>query len=60
LRESDRITKALIDERQRLEETQHRYERSTELRETAVIFATMLLTGIGGIIFGWYHFGHPH
>jgi len=60
LRESDRITKALIDERQRLEETQHRYERSTELRETAVIMATVLLTGVGGFLFGWYHFGHPH
>jgi hypothetical protein len=51
LRESERITKALIDERQRLEETQHRYDRSMEWREMFNRFAAVILAAVaGGII----------
>lgn len=51
LRESDRITKAMIDERQRLEETQHRYDRSMEWREMFNRFAAGILAAIaGGVI----------
>jgi hypothetical protein len=51
LRESDRITKAMIDERQRLEETQHRYDRSMEWREMFNRFAAAILAAIaGGVI----------
>jgi len=42
LRESDRITKAFIDERHRLEEAQHRYDQSMEWRETAQQLLAML------------------
>ena len=48
LRESDRITKAMIGERQRLEETQHRYDRSMEWREMFNRFGAAILAAIGG------------
>jgi hypothetical protein len=60
LRESDRITKSFIDERHRLEETQHRYDRSMEWREVFNRFAAMILATFAGFIIGWYCFAHPH
>jgi hypothetical protein len=54
LREFDQIAKALIDERRPLEETQRGYERSMELRQTAVNMAAILLTDVGGFLFACY------
>jgi len=58
LRESDRITKALIDERQRLEETQHRYDRSMEWREVFNRFAAAILAAIAGGLITAYFLHH--
>ena len=64
LRESDRITKAFVDERHRLEEAQHNYERSMEWRETFQLLGWFILTAVGNLLIGWYYgwryFGHPH
>lgn len=58
LRESDRITKAFIDERQRLEETQHRYDRSMEWREMFNRFAAAILAAIAGGLITAYFMHH--
>jgi hypothetical protein len=60
LRESDRITKAFIDERHRLEEAQHRYDRSMEWRETAQQLLAMILAVGFGFFLAWYHFVCPN
>jgi hypothetical protein len=60
LRESDRITKAFIDERHRLEEAQHRYDRSMEWRETAQQLLAMILAVGFGFFMAWYHFVCPN
>jgi hypothetical protein len=60
LRESDRITKAFIDERHRLEEAQHRYDRSMEWRETAQQLLAMILAAGFGFFLAWYNFVYPH
>jgi len=60
LRESGRITKAVIDERHRLEQARHDYEQSMEWRETALQVLAFVLAAVIGFIVGWYHFAHPH
>jgi hypothetical protein len=60
LRESDRMTKAVIDERHRLEQARHDYEQSMEWRETALQVLAFVLAAVIGFIVGWYHFAHPH
>jgi hypothetical protein len=54
LRESERITKAFIDERHRLEETQHRYDRSMEWREVFNRFGAYAIAILCGIVIGYY------
>jgi hypothetical protein len=60
LRESDRITKALIDERHRLEGARRDYERSIEWRETALQLLAFMVATLMGVVIGWYYFAHPH
>lgn len=53
LRESDRITKAMIEERHRLAETQHRYDRSMEWREVFNRFGAYAIAILSGILIGY-------
>lgn len=60
LRETDRITKAFIDERHALEGARQRYESSLNWRETGLqVLALMLAVGMGFILC-WYYFCRPH
>jgi hypothetical protein len=58
LRESDRITKAFIDERHRLEEARCDYERSMEWREVANNFLTLMIAAVIGALVTWYFCRH--
>jgi hypothetical protein len=58
LRESDRITKAFIDERPRLEEAQRNYERSMGWREVANNFLTLIIAAAIGALIAWYYCHH--
>jgi hypothetical protein len=60
LRESDRITKALIDERHRLEGARSDYEKSMEWREVFQFIMVLILATIVGFVIGWYVFANPH
>jgi len=54
LRESDRITKAFVDERHRLQEARRDYERSMEWRELFLRFMAYLGATAGGILIGYF------
>ena len=54
LRETDRITKALIGERQRMEEARQKYERSMEWREVFNQLGACILIAVGGVLFGYF------
>jgi predicted DNA-binding WGR domain protein len=58
LRESDRITKAFIDERHRLEEARRDYERSMEWREVASNFFALIVAAVGGALIALYYCHH--
>ena len=60
LHESGRITKAFIEERDRLEEARRAYERTMEWREVFQFLMAFVLAAVVGVVFGWYYFGHPH
>jgi hypothetical protein len=54
LRESDRITKAFVDERHRLEEARQRYEQDMEWRAVFQRFMWLILFAVAGGLFGYF------
>jgi hypothetical protein len=60
LRESDRITKSIIDERHSLDGARQRYENRMEWRETALQILALMLAVVIGFIIGWYYFTRTH
>ena len=54
LRETDRITKAHIDERQRLDAARQNYERSMEWREVFYQLGACILIAAAGALFGYF------
>ncbi len=54
LNETNRITKAYIDERQRLNAARQKYERSMEWREVFNQLGTFILIAVGCGLFGYF------